>query len=59
MHLSASRQKSRPLYPDLTTVKLRRTPAREKHWLAKPEVLKPGTFMANFHEAVLKHSRGF
>lgn len=39
----------RPLYPDLTTVKLRRTPAREKRWLAKPEALKPGTFMPNFH----------
>lgn len=39
----------RPLYPDLTTVKQRRTPAWEKRWLAKPEALIPGTFMPNFH----------
>lgn len=39
----------RPLYPDLTTVRLRRTPAWEKRWLAKPEALMPGTFMPDFH----------
>ncbi len=39
----------RPLYPDLTTIKLRRTPAWEKRWLAKPEALIPGTFMPDFH----------
>jgi len=39
----------RPLYPDLTTVRLRRTPAWEKRWLAKPDAIKPGTFMPDFH----------
>lgn len=39
----------RPLYPDLTTVRLRRTPAWEKRWLANPDAIKPGTFMPDFH----------
>lgn len=39
----------RTLYPDLTTLKLRRTPAWEKRWLAKPEAIKSGTFMPDFH----------
>lgn len=39
----------RALYPDLTTVKERRTADWEKTWLANPQKVTPGTLMPNFH----------
>ncbi|MDF1589131.1 MAG: c-type cytochrome [Gammaproteobacteria bacterium] len=39
----------RMLFPDLTTVKERRTPEWERNWLKDPQAIKPGTFMPNFH----------
>lgn len=39
----------RALYPDLTTLAARRSPAWERRWLADPEALIPGTFMPDFH----------
>jgi len=41
-------QLGRPIYPDLATLKERRTPEWETDWLADPQALIPGTFMPNF-----------
>lgn len=41
-------QSGRPIYPELTTVKDRRTPEWEKQWLKDPQLVKPGTFMPTF-----------
>ncbi len=38
----------RPIYPDLTTVKQRRTPEWERRWLKDPQAVIPGTFMPRF-----------
>ena len=41
-------QTGRPIYPDLSTVKERRTRDWEKTWLADPQKVTPGTFMPSF-----------
>lgn len=41
-------QAGRPIYPDLTTVRERRSPDWEKAWLSDPQAVKPGTFMPTF-----------
>ncbi len=38
----------RPIYPDLYTVKERRTAEWEKAWLQNPQAIMPGTFMPTF-----------
>lgn len=38
----------RSIYPDLTTVKQRRTPEWERRWLKDPQAVIPGTFMPSF-----------
>lgn len=38
----------RMLFPDLTTVKQRRTAEWEHKWLKDPQAVKPGTFMPDF-----------
>ncbi|MDT8310850.1 MAG: c-type cytochrome [Methylophaga sp.] len=42
-------EQGRMMFPDLTTVKERRTPEWERNWLKDPQAIKPGTFMPNFH----------
>ena len=41
-------QDGRPIYPDLSTVKERRTPEWETNWLHDPQAVIPGTFMPTF-----------
>ena len=41
-------QLGHPIYPDLGTLKERRTPEWEKVWLKDPQAVKPGTFMPTF-----------
>lgn len=41
-------QAGRMIYPDLLTVKERRTAKWEKQWLQDPQLVKPGTFMPTF-----------
>ncbi len=41
-------EQGRMMFPDLTTVKDRRTPDWERNWLKDPQSIKPGTFMPNF-----------
>lgn len=38
----------RPIYPDLHTVRERRTAEWERDWLQNPQAVKPGTFMPTF-----------
>lgn len=42
-------ESGRPIYPDLTNVKERRTSEWVKRWLKNPQTIKPGTYMPTFH----------